>query len=167
MSCQGLEAEISVTPLGGLVLGLNGSWNEAEVKELTAQEAAISGAVKGARLASPHLQGSFFGTYNYKLGGTTTGFSSFQVQHVGSFPNSFPNTPGRQGTRSPLYDQTDAYTYINLQTGIGIGKTTATVYVENLGNSDAVVYIHPEAFVDSRYAILRPRTFGLRVGYEF
>ena len=44
---------------------------------------------------------------------------------------------------------------------------TATLYVENLGNSDAVVYIHPEAFVDSRYAILRPRTFGLRIGYHF
>lgn len=164
---QGLEAEITLTPVKGLVLGLNGSLNEAEVKELTAQEAVISGAVKGARLASPRLQGSFFGTYSYKLGGSATGFSSFQVQHVGSFPNGFPNSPGTQGTRSALYDSTDAYTYINLQTGIGIGKTTATLYVENLGNSDAVVYIHPEAFVDSRYAILRPRTFGLRVGYQF
>ncbi len=44
---------------------------------------------------------------------------------------------------------------------------TATLYVENLGNSDAVVYIHPEAFIDSRYAILRPRTFGVRMGYQF
>jgi outer membrane receptor protein involved in Fe transport len=163
---QGLEAEITVTPVRGLVLGLNGSLNQAEVTELSAQEAAISGAVKDARLASPHLQGSFFGTYNYKFGDAATGFSSFQVQHVGSFPNGFPNSPGT-GTRSPLYDQTDAYTYINLQTGIGMGKTTATVYVENLGNSDAVVYIHPEAFIDSRYAILRPRTLGVRVGYQF
>jgi outer membrane receptor protein involved in Fe transport len=163
---QGLEAEITVAPMRGLVLGLNGSLNDAEVTELSAQEAAISGAVKDARLASPHLQGSFFGTYDYKLGAAVTGFSSFQVQHVGSFPNGFPNSPGT-GRRSPLYDQTDAYTYINLQTGIGMGKTTATLYVENLGNSDAVVYIHPEAFVDSRYAILRPRTFGVRVGYQF
>lgn len=164
---KGLEAEITVAPVRGLVLGLNGSLNEAEVTELSAQESAISGAVKGSRLASPHLQGSFFGTYNYGLGGSATGFSGFQVQHVGSFPNGFPNTPGRQGTLSPLYDQTDAYTFINLQTGIGMGKTTTTLYVENLGNSDAVVYIHPEAFIDSRYAILRPRTFGVRVGYQF
>jgi hypothetical protein len=54
-----------------------------------------------------------------------------------------------------------------LQTGVGVGKTTATLYVENLANSNAVVYIHPEAFVDSRYAILRPRTFGVRFGYQF
>ena len=43
----------------------------------------------------------------------------------------------------------------------------ATLYVENLGNSRAVVYIHPEAFVYSRYMILRPRTFGVRLGYGF
>jgi hypothetical protein len=113
------------------------------------------------------LQGSFYGTYNYKLGATATGFSGFQIQHVGSFPNGFPNSPGTQGTRSPLYGFTDSYTYVNLQTGIGIDKMSATLYVENVGNSDAVVYIHPEAFIDSRYTILRPRTFGVRLGYQF
>jgi hypothetical protein len=56
---------------------------------------------------------------------------------------------------------------VNLQTGLGIGKMTGTLYVENVGNSDAVVYIHPEAFVDSRYSIVRPRTFGVRLGYQF
>lgn len=164
---QGLEAEITLAPLRALTFGLNVSLNDAEVKELSAQEAVISGAEKGSRLASPHVQGSFFGTYTYKFGGDVTGFSSFQVAHVGSFPNGFPNSPGTQGVRSPLYGHTDAYTYINLQTGLGIDKMTATLYVENLGNSDAVVYIHPEAFVDSRYAILRPRTYGLRLGYQF
>lgn len=163
---QGLEAEISLTPVRGLMFGLNVSLNEAKVKELTAQEAVISGAEADSRLASPRVQGSFFGAYNYKLGGNITGFSSFQVAHVGSFPNGFPNSPGTQ-VRSPLYGDTDSYTYVNLQTGIGIDKMTATLYVENLGNSDAVVYIHPEAFVDSRYSILRPRTYGVRVGYQF
>ncbi len=95
-----------------------------------------------------------------------TGFSSFQIEHVGSFPNGFPNVPGTPGTPNPLFGDTDTYTYVNLQTGIGIGKSSATLYVENLGNSRAVTYIHPEAFVYSRYMILRPRTFGLRLGYS-
>jgi outer membrane receptor protein involved in Fe transport len=163
---KGFEAEIAVTPISGLVLGLNGSWNEAKVTELTDQEAVISGAVKGARLASPHLQGSFYGSYSYKLGANATGFTSFQIQHVGSFPNGFPNSPGTRNP-SPLYGFTDSYTYANVQTGFGISKMTATLYVENLGNSDGVVYIHPEAFIDSRYATVRPRTFGVRVGYQF
>src|SRR5690606_28198727 len=143
------------------------SLNEAEVKELTAEEAAISGAEKGSRLASPRVQGSFYGSYRYDLSSTIDGFTSFQVAHVGSFPNGFPNTPGRAGVRSALYDSTDAYTYINLQTGIGIDRMTATLYVENLGNSDGIVYIHPENFIDSRYAMLRPRTYGVRLRYEF
>jgi len=163
---KGLEAEVTVTPVRDLVLGLNGSWNDAKVTELSTQEAIISGAVKDARLASPHLQGSLFGSYNYHFTSAISGFSSFQIEHVGSFPDGFPNTPGTAGVKNPLYGQTDSYTYVNLQTGVGFGKTTATFYVENLGNSDAVVYIHPEAFVDSRYAVLRPRTFGVRFGYQ-
>jgi len=163
---KGLEAEITFSPIHDLVLGLNGSLNDAKVTELSPEEAVISGAVKDARLASPHLQGSLFGTYSYHLTNATTGFSSFQIEHVGSFPNGFPNSPGT-GKLSPLYGHTDSYTYVNLQTGIGIGKTTTTLYVENLTNSDAVVYIHPEGFVDSRYAILRPRTLGVRFGYQY
>jgi len=164
---EGLEAEVTVAPVHGLELGLNGSLNEAKVTELSPEEAVISGAVKNARLASPQVQGSLFGTDNYRLTRAITGFSSFQIEHVGSFPNGFPNTPGTQGKPGPLYAHTDSYTYVNLETGIGFGKTNATLYVENLTNSGAVTYIHPEAFVDSRYAILRPRTLGVRIGYSF
>jgi outer membrane receptor protein involved in Fe transport len=164
---QGLEAEIRWEPVDRLVLGLNGSLNEGKVTDLTAEEAAISGAVKGARLASPHVQGSLFGAYSYSLGGNVEGFTSFQAQYVGSFPDGFPNTPGRPSTPFALYDTTDAYTVYNMQTGLTFGAVTATLYGENLGNSRDVVFIHPEAFVYSRYAILRPRTFGLRLGYEF
>ena len=163
---KGLEAEVTFTPTKGVLLGVNGSLNDAKVTELTTSEATISGAVDGSRLASPHVQGSFFGTFSYALNGQAQGFTSFQIQHVGSFPNGFPNTPGKAGVVSPLYGYTDAYTYVNLQTGARFGRITATLYGENLGNSRATVYIHPEAFVSSRYAILRPRTFGVRLGYN-
>lgn len=163
---KGIEAEIILAPTRGLVIGLNGSLNDAKVTELSATEAVISGAVDGARLASPHVQGSFYGTYTYDLWSGAKGFSSFQVQHVGSFPNGFPNTPGTPGTRSPLFGNTDTYTYLNAQTGITLDKLSVTLYMENIGNSRATTYIHPEAFVYSRYAIVRPRTFGVRVGYN-
>lgn len=164
---KGFEAEIILAPVKGIVLGLNGSLNDSKVTEITASEAVISGAVKGARLASPHVQGSLYGTYSYGVGQGATGFSSFQVQYVGSFPNGFPNTPGKPATPSGVYNFTDAYAYVNLQTGIKIGQFATTFYVENLGNSRAAVYIHPENFIYSRYATLRPRTFGVRIGYDF
>lgn len=163
---KGLEAAIVVAPSPGLVFGLSGSLNDAKVTKISAQEAQISGAVMGARLASPHVQGSFFGSYNYGLGGGATGFTSFQVQHVGAFPNGFPYTPGTLGTKSPLYGMSDPYTFFNLQTGARFGQFSVTLYGENLGNSRSTIYIHPEAFVYSRYAILRPRTFGIRLGYN-
>ena len=164
---KGLEAEVTLAPAPGWLFGVNGSLNKANVTELTTQEATISGAVDGSRLASPHVQGSVFGTYSYAVGGRATGFTSIQVQHVGSFPNGFPNTPGKAGVVNPLYDNTDSYTYVNLQTGVSFNKLNVMLYGENLGNSRATTYIHPEAFVYSRYAILRPRTFGLRIGYDF
>jgi outer membrane receptor protein involved in Fe transport len=163
---RGIEAEIRFTPVPGLTFGLNGALNKARVNDLSTQEAQISGAVPGVRLASPKVQGSFYGSYNYDIGANAKGFAGIQIQHVGSFPNMFPNVPGTVGTRSPLYDFTDSYTYVNLQTGVNIDDFNVTLYVENLGNSRAVTYIHPEAFVYSRYAILRPRTFGVRLGYN-
>ncbi|HVY85170.1 MAG TPA: TonB-dependent receptor [Caulobacterales bacterium] len=164
---DGLEAEVTWAPVEHLVLGLNGSLNNARITEVSAQEAAISGAVKGARLASPHVQGSLFGTYSYEFGSGVGGFTSLQIQHVSSFPDGFPNTPGKPTVPFALYDQTDDYTLYNMQTGLTFGRLTATLYGENLGNSRAVTYIHPEAFVYSRYAIVRPRTFGVRLGYQF
>jgi len=82
-------------------------------------------------------------------------------------PSPLIPLPGKAGVPSPLYAPSDSYTYINLQTGLRIGKFSTTFYVENLGNSRATTYVHPEAFVYNRYAVLRPRTFGIRVGYGF
>ena len=164
---KGIEAEIALFPMRGLSFGLNGAINEAKVIEVSASEAAISGAVEGARLAGPRFQGSFFGAYGFAIDSTANGFASFQVQHVGAFPNGFPNTPGQPGVPNPLIDESDTYTNINLQTGVQLGGLTATLYVENLTNRYAVTYVHPEAFTYSRYSILRPRTFGIRVGYDF
>jgi outer membrane receptor protein involved in Fe transport len=163
---QGLEAEVTFTPVRGLEFGLNGALNDAKVTELTAQESQISGAVVGSRLASPHVQGSLFGTYSYDLGQKLKGSTSLQVEHVGSFPVGFPNTPGTLGKPSPLFAYTDTYTIFSMQTGITFGKWSATLYGENLGNSRAVTYVHPEAFTYSRYLVLRPLTFGVRFGYN-
>lgn len=163
---KGLEAEITLRPVSRLTLGLNGALNNAKVTKLSTQEAQISGAVDGSRLASPHLQGSFFGTYSYTMFNDRPAFTSFQIQHVGSFPVGFPNTPGKPTVPRPTYDSTDAYTLFNMQTGITFDDLTLTLYGENLTNRYAVTYVHPEAFVYSRYAVTRPRTFGIRLGYS-
>ncbi|MEH6662286.1 MAG: TonB-dependent receptor [Parasphingorhabdus sp.] len=163
----GLEFEFVARPVQGLSLTLNGSFNEAKVTQLTALEAAISGAEEGTRLASPHFQGSGTARYDFSIGATNSAFAAVNVSHVGSFPNQFPNVPGNPVALSPTYDFTEAWTNVNLYAGVKLGSIDLTAYVENVLNDSSITYVHPEAFLDGRYARLRPRTVGLRANYRF
>lgn len=164
---KGAEVSILAVPADGWTVGVTGSWNQAEVDDLTAQEAAISGAVLGARLAGPEFSGSVRVNYEWQPTPGVTGNASVAVSHVGSHPNAFPNTPGRPLVPLPTYDYTDDYTFVNANLAFAFDQFTVAGYVENLFNDDSVNYIHPEAFIDGRYGRLRPRTVGVRVGYEF
>lgn len=163
----GIEFEFLARPLDGLSLAVNGSYNEAKVTKLSAVEAAISGAVPGVRLASPHFQGSSTLRYDFAVGGDNTAFAAINASHVGSFPNQFPNVPGNPNALSPTYDFTEAWTNVNLFAGVKLGSLDLTAYVENVFNDSSITYIHPEAFLDGRYARLRPRTAGIRANYRF
>lgn len=54
---KGLEVSVVALPADGWTVALTGSLNEAKVDDLSVQEAAISGAVLGARLAGPKASG--------------------------------------------------------------------------------------------------------------
>jgi outer membrane receptor protein involved in Fe transport len=165
---EGLELEISAVLAAGLEVGLNGSLNDSEVTELTASEAAISGAVEGASLAFPKLQGAVYAKYSADILPTVTGRFAVSLQYVGDFPNQFPNVPGNPNRQSPTYGYTETYRNVNLSLGADFGeRLTTTLYVENVFDDDSITYLHPEAFVDSRASTLRPRTFGVRIGYDF
>jgi iron complex outermembrane receptor protein len=163
----GLEFELFARPFRGFSIALNGSLNETKINDLTPGEAAISGAVLGGRLASPHFQGSATVRYDFPIDARTNAYVSANVSHAGSFPNQFPNVPGRPNQVSPTFDFTEAWTNVNLYAGTTIGRLNLTAYVENVFDDDSITYVHPEAFLDSRYARLRPRTFGIRAAYDF
>lgn len=163
----GLEFEIMARPVEGLSLALNGSFNEAKVTKLSAVEAAISGATPGVRLASPHFQGSATMRYDFAIGSTNTGYAAINVSHAGSFPNQFPRVPGNPAAPSPTYDMTEAWTNVNLYVGAKLGVMDIGAYVENALDDNSIVYVHPEAFLDGRYARMRPRTIGVRASYRF
>ena len=164
---KGIEFEVVAAPADGLTLGVNGALIDAKVTKLSPTEAAISGAVEGARLAAPKFQGSAFVNYGFDLTPAARANLSAVVQRVGSFPGLFPNTPGRPGVVSPTYAYTEAYTNVNLTFAVAFGKATMGAYVENLFDSRKITYVHPEAFLASRFAVQRPRTIGVRFGYDF
>jgi outer membrane receptor protein involved in Fe transport len=164
---RGVELEVLIIPLDHLSIGINGSLNEAKVTELTADEASISGAVLGARLAAPHFQGSLLANYNFNVTKDAQANFSMAVQHVGSYPGSFPRVPGKPAQTLPTYDFTDAYTVVNSTFALAFDGFTVGAYVENLFDDRSITYVHPEAFLASRYSTQRPRTVGVRLGYDF
>ncbi|PCI53122.1 MAG: TonB-dependent receptor [Alphaproteobacteria bacterium] len=162
---KGFEFEVGTKPFDGFFLGFNGAFVDAKVTELTASEAAFSGAVKGARLAAPKFQGSIYAKYSFNWNANTTGWVAANIQHIGSFPSMFPNVPGSPGTVQATYGLTDSYENVNMSVGADFGDWTVTGYVENLLDDDSITYIHPEAFLDGRFGVMRPRTFGIRFAY--
>lgn len=164
---KGIELELLAYPTKGLTVGLNGSLNEAKVTELSPDEAAISGAVLGARLASPKVQGSLFVNYGWDLTPKAKANLSVVLQHVGSYPGSFPRVPGQRSVTSATYGFTDSYQNVNATFAVAMGQTTIGAYVENLFDDHSITYVHPEAFLASRFATMRPRTAGVRLGYAF
>ena len=155
-------------PVTDLTLGLSAAIDHAKVTDLDASQAAISGAVIGAGLSAPSLQGSFWVDYGFSLGASAKADVSASVQHVGSFPNSFPDVPGQPGVVSGTYGYSDSYNVINANFRVLIGRrTSVNLYCENLADSHAINYVHPEAFIASRIGRLQPRTIGVRMGYDF
>ncbi|GAA0655591.1 TonB-dependent receptor [Brevundimonas lenta] len=164
---KGVELSLVALPADGLTVALSGGWNHSEVDDLTPQEAAISGAVLGAPLAGPKLSGSLRFNYEWDPMAGVVANASVAVSYVDSFPNAFPNTPGKPLIPLPTYDHTDSYTFVNANLAFAFQEFTVAAYVENLFDDHSVNYVHPEAFIDGRYGRLRPRTIGVRIGYEY
>lgn len=164
---RGLEFELVARPNINWTFALNGAFNRARVDTLSAEEAAISGAVMGARLAGPEFSGSLTANYSFDWIRNSVGNASLAVVHVGGFPGSFPYVPGQPGVISPTFDYTDEYTIVNAALAADFDRVTIGVYAENLFDDRSVNYVHPEAFIDGRYGVVRPRTVGVRVGYRF
>ncbi len=164
---RGLEFELMAMPNMDWTIALNGSFNRARVDELTPQEATISGTVLGARLAAPEFSASLVTSYRFDFIRGSEGNASLAIVHVGDFPGQFQYVPGQPGVVSPTFDYTDAYTVVNANVAAAFDHYTVGMYVENLFDDRSVTYVHPEAFLDGRYALVRPRTVGVRVGYRF
>jgi outer membrane receptor protein involved in Fe transport len=163
---RGLEFEVAANPVPNLSFGINGSVGGTKITKLSAAEAAISGAVLGDRLSAPNFQGSLYARVGFDLTDKASGYVNLSIQHVGSFPNQFPNTPGKPTVVVPTFGYTDSYENINFSLGLKSGKLSAIFYVENVLDDDSTTYLHPEAYLDARTGTLRPRTFGVRLGYN-
>ncbi len=162
---KGFEVEMGIIPARDVFIGFNVAYNDSKITKLSAEEAAISGAVPGHRLSAPRLQGAMYMAYGFDLAADMKGTLAVNAQYVGGYNSSFPNTPGNPSLRLATFGETDEYVNTNASFGVKRGPLSAQIYVENIFDDHSVIYIHPEAFFVSRAGTLRPRTVGIRLGY--
>ena len=186
----GLEAELGWSPMDGLDLSFSASVLEAKF-DSTVRDGAnnvIGGIEDGNRLPSvPELQLSAAGTYRWDPAWTDAdAFVSGSVQHIGDrftqpsdqlTTQGLPATTGLAlgaltGLESPrnLVDlNLDAYTTLNVSTGLEFETWSVTLYANNLTDEDAQLSFDRERGGRARlgFHVNQPRTFGITLRKSF
>ena len=161
----GLEAEVDALINEHLEGGFNATIQSAEVTELTATESLISGAVVGAKLASPEFKAGAYAKYGWTLADGSDLYARIDAQHVGEYVNTFPNTAGAK-IPNAAFAKIPAYQNVNVSLGWAKGNLKAVLYAENLGNNQSPIFIDAANYSLNRYGTLRPRTVGVRLGWK-
>jgi iron complex outermembrane recepter protein len=161
----GLEGEVDALINEHVETGLNFTIQNAEVTKLTAAESLISGAVVGAKLASPEFKAGTYAKYGWTLADGSDLYARIDAQHVGAYVNTFPNTAGVK-TPNAAYAKIPAYANVNVSVGWAKGNLKAVLYAENLGNNQSPIFIDAANYSLNRYGTLRPRTIGIRLGWK-
>ena len=167
---DGVEFAIAARPVRGLDLSWNGAYTNAR---LTGPTPANVGGRNGDQLPfNPKFSTALNGDYHWQLGGTTTA-------HVGA---SLRHLSGQTANYDPVFvlvhghqRHVDPYSVIDLNAGVDFGRWDVEGYVKNLGNSHGVTSTTGTtvsglpAFPDGAIGtgIIRPRTIGLTLGFDY
>jgi iron complex outermembrane receptor protein len=157
---KGAELEVDVAATNHLLLNFAAGYEDAQITEATAQ----SDTVVGQPLTDvPKWTGSLIGQYSVPMG-SRTAFVRGDATYTG-FRTSFYNV--RPPTGLPL----DAYTLVNLRTGIDQGPWELALFAQNLFDKlGAIGDQIPDGGVlpgRPRLFVTRPRTVGLHVQRRF
>jgi iron complex outermembrane receptor protein len=193
---KGVETSLIARPLPGLTLQAAGSWNHSEQTNSPAlidtnpasnnfgnaitQVCSTTGTncapivnpygpVGAPSANSPPLQFSARIRYDWSFNGYTP-FVQVGATHSGhSFTQAGANPTfglGETVSNSRGRFENPAYTIYDASCGIAKDAWYANVFVENLSNSNASVFVSTDQFIVEQTP-LRPRVIGLTVGYSY
>ena len=183
---QGIELELTASPMRGLDLGLNGTVLTSEFDSTLPEPLASSTGIRdGNRLPSvPKFQVSANATYSWPLRDTVDGFISASFQHVGTRytqPSDQENNPrtfvtglpfgGAPATAATTIDlKLPDYQLFNLSAGVEMQEgLSLTLYVNNLFDENPILSFDRERGGRARlgFNVGQPRTFGATVRKRF
>ena len=160
---QGAEISLVARPLQGLKMGLNLSWNDAQLTENfpPATIAAGSAGFSGDRLPySARFTGSLDIEQQFPLTGAVTGFVGGTLSNLGDRKGLFQATPTRQDYPS--------YTKLDLRSGASFGSWTVDLFVNNLTDKRGILVAGLDVVpVQGSVVYIQPRLVGLSATKNF
>ncbi len=159
---RGLEFSASLLPADGLTLSLNGAYTDAELTENTSEQ--VGGLDGDALPFVPEWSFGLSANYEWALSGDATAW-------VGG-------TAGYTGKRSIGFDQREAdgrlreaesYTTLDLRAGLRYDRWSFELYGKNLTDEAGITSVGTANVAATGIAdlgLIRPRTYGLAVGFE-
>ncbi len=152
---DGVEFQASVFVVDGLRVDFGAGYVNAE---LSKDAPALPGSPKdGARLpGSPKVSANLAAQYDFNVAGHRA-FVRADSFYVGKFYGDLLQTPG---TAAGDYVKVDA------RAGVAIRNLTVELFVRNLTDEDAFTWHGLSASPVNAY-LLRPRTIGIQLGYNF
>lgn len=164
---KGVELEMQLTPLEGLVIDLSFALQDAEIDSINDADSIRSGVVEGDTLpGSVDYMVATAVQYNWPLANGMQMYSRLAAQFVDSSPNGFSNQAGSLEP-NPFLAENEAYENVDASLGLITGDWEFTLYGENLTNNDDYILNGGAGSSLSYINTLRPRTLGARLHYFF
>lgn len=158
----GVEFAATFTPLDGLSLFLNGAYTDAELT----QDAPSANGLDGDPLPYvPEWSFSAGGDYDWSLSGGSMAYIGGTVGYTGDRPSGLSNRDAMENII-----ELPSYTMLDLRAGIETEHWTVEVYGKNLANEYGRRSLDSDSLLPNgayTIGIVRPRTYGVRIGVNF
>lgn len=152
---EGVEVQTNFYATDALRIDVGGSWIDAKLTE----DVPTQGFFDGDRLpGSPEVNANLSVQYEFEIGGYGA-FVRADSIYVGSFYGDTQESPATES---------GDYVEVDLSARVTIENVNIDLYVRNLTDEDAFTFRGISAISGEFNGYrLRPRTFGLRLGYAF
>jgi iron complex outermembrane receptor protein len=163
---QGVELTAGLNPSRYLSFYANGSYVDAHLTE----DAPVSfGGFKGDQLPfNPRWQGTVGTEYNRPLGERLAGHAGISLHYTGKRRSDFRGPPAPPSPAPPQL-RLGAYTQVDAHAGVDIDRFRIDAFVHNLTDARGITNVgfFGDVGGDVAAAVIRPRSFGLAIGYRY
>jgi iron complex outermembrane receptor protein len=162
---EGLEFTATGYFTQAFSMSVNGAWTDAQLEDDTP---VLSGGLEGDELPfTPEISVGVNGNYEWAVGSNAMAYVGGSLRYLSdqtaTYDAAFRAATGRQR-------EIESYEVVDLQAGVDFGRYTIELYAKNVTDSDGKTSTGglgatPNGALTT--GVIRPRTFGLTVGFAF